>query len=231
MEKRKALFIGAHNDECEYGTGGLAYLLHEAGAQVLFYNTKSQDEPKTHAAAAFLGAEKKIEPYDGRIWASSEAHIENILRVILDYKPDLLFIHYPRDTHSEHRETARASYQAACLAPAYGWLCKEIYAFEAGPDQTVQYFTPDFVVDISDLMERLNECYHMFGQSLGDQLYEEKQVGARYRGLKQNFAYGEAYKIIKFPDRGEDLLLRKILGSRFSWFGNAYYPAYGELYF
>ena len=31
MENLKALFIGAHTDECEYSTGGLAYLLHCAG--------------------------------------------------------------------------------------------------------------------------------------------------------------------------------------------------------
>ena len=42
---------------------------------------------------------------------------------------------------------------------------------------------------------------------------------------------GEAYKIVKFPDRGDDLLLRQMLGERFCWFGNEYYPAYGEMYF
>ena len=38
-DQLRALFIGAHNDECEYGTGGLAYLLHQAGVKTRFYNT------------------------------------------------------------------------------------------------------------------------------------------------------------------------------------------------
>ena len=117
------------------------------------------------------------------------------------------------------------------MAPALGWHCCEIYAFEAGPDQTVQYMSPDFVIDISEVMPALEVCYHHFGESLGDQLMQEKRTGAAFRGLKCGFAYGEAYKIVKFPKHGDDLLLRQMLGERFCWFGNEYYPAYGEMYF
>ena len=241
-QELRALFIGAHMDECEYGTGGLAWLLHEAGIHTWFYNPKTCSPDLDPAemerlcklsrdAAALLGAEKICESPDHPIWVCDEAHVSRILQVILDYRPDLVFLHYPRDTHSEHREVAKASYEAVCLAPAYGWHPKEIYAFEAGPDQTVQYFTPDFVIDISDVMDLLDRCYHAFGADLGDQLLGEKRVGAAFRGLKSGFTYGEAYKIVKFPDRGEDLTLRTLLRDRFRWFGNEYYPAYGELYF
>ena len=87
------------------------------------------------------------------------------------------------------------------------------------------------VIDISDLKPLLTACYHVFGQGVGDQLTEEKETGASFRGLKSGFAWGEAYKIIKFPNQGEDFLLRQLLPDRFRWFGNEYYPAYGELYF
>ena len=231
QEPLRALFIGAHNDECEYGTGGLAWLLHKAGVKTLFYNTSANPEPCSLEAAAMLGAEKKADGMPDGVWVCTEARVNAILRVIVEFKPHLLFLHYPKDNHPEHREVARASYLALGMAPAFGWMCKEVYAFEAGPDQTVQYMKPDFVVDISDVMGLLDQVYHHFGQSLGDQLMEEKTVGAAYRGLKQHVKYGEAYKIIKFPDGGDDLLLRKLLGERFSWFGDVYYPAYGELYF
>ncbi len=238
----RALFLGAHNDECEYGTGGLAWLLHQAGVRTRFYNPKtcdpglsSEERERVYRlsrdAAALLGAEKVCESPEHPIWVCSEAHVDRILREILEFRPHLVFLHHPRDTHSEHREVARASYEAVCLAPAYGWHPREIYAFEAGPDQTVQYFTPDIVIDITDVMELLDRCYHAFGEGLGDQLLGEKRVGAAYRGLKSGFAYGEAYKIVKFPDGGGDLTLRTLLPDRFRWFGNEYYPAYGEMYF
>lgn len=230
-DQLRALFIGAHNDECEYGTGGLAYLLHQAGVQTRFYNTAAVLDRRCAEAAAMLGADKLVEGPVPRVWVCNETHVDHILQAILDFKPHILFIHYPKDNHAEHREVARASYEAVLMAPAHGWMCREIYAFEAGPDQTVQYFKPDFVVDISDLMELLDKVYHHFGQSLGDQLLQEKINGASFRGLKQGCRYGEAYKIIKFPDNGDDLLLRTILGKRFSWFGDVYYPAYGDLYF
>ena len=213
MEEIRALFIGAHNDECEYGTGGLAYLLQRQGVRVRFYNTcvlRAEDNAQTLAqktrvameAAAMLGAEKRLEQGGAMVWCASEAHVEHILNEILDFRPQLVFLHFPRDTHEEHREVARASYAAVCMAPARGWHCSEIYAFEAGPDQTVQYMSPDFVIDISDVMPTLEACYHHFGQSLGDQLTQEKRTGAAFRGLKCGFAYFEAYNIFKFPEIG-----------------------------
>lgn len=240
MEQLRALFIGAHSDECEYGPGGLAYLLHQKGVHTRFYNpcvlrktwTPAQKQAAAEEAtraAEILGAEKAFEHDVSLIWSCNEEHIDHILQEILTYRPHLVFLHYPQDTHSEHRELANASYQALCLAPAYGWHCKEIYAFEAGPDQTVQYMTPDIIIDITDVMDTLKASYHTF--SCGPQLWEEKLTGAAFRGLKSNFAYGEAYKIIKFPDAGDDFLLRQLLPERFRWFGNEYYPAHGDLYF
>ena len=238
----RALFIGAHMDECEYGTGGLARLLHDSGVRTRFFHLQTCDPSVTpeereriydlsRRAAALLGAEKIPESSGQPVWVSSEAHVARILREILEFRPHLVFLHFPRDTHPEHREVAKASFEAVCLAPAYGWHPGEIYAFEAGPDQTVQYFTPDFVIDVTDQMDLLDRCYHVFGAELGDQLLEEKRTGAAYRGLKSGFDFGEAYKIVKFPDGGNDLTLRVLLGERFRWFGNEYYPAYGELYF
>ena len=238
----RALFIGAHEDECEYGPGGAAYLLHQAGVHTRFYNTcvlrsqysKELIEYKYKSAmdgAEYLGAEKNLEEDVAPVWVCNENHVENILHEIIDYKPHIVFIHYPKDNHSEHREVAKASYQALGMAPANGWHCKEVYAYEAGPDQTVQYMTPDFVIDISDIMDVLKECYYKFGDNLGAGLYGEKLVGASFRGMKCGYAYGEAYKIVKFPDKGEDFMLRKLLADRFCWFGNEYYAAYGEMFF
>ena len=91
--------------------------------------------------------------------------------------------------------------------------------------------TPDIVIDVSDVMPILKESFLCFGEGLARQLYEEKTVGASFRGLKSGFPFGEAYKIIKFPHSGEDFLFRRLLGRHFRWFGNEYYPAHGELYF
>ncbi len=44
--------------------------------------------------------------------------------------------------------------------------------------------SPDFAIDISDVMPAPEACYHHFGESLGDQLTQEKRTGAAFRGLK-----------------------------------------------
>ena len=68
----KILVIGAHNDECEYGCGGVTYLLKQKGCDVLYLNPaclwhrevpaeeKRIWEAQEQKAAEILGAKKII---------------------------------------------------------------------------------------------------------------------------------------------------------------------------
>ena len=80
---------------------------------------------------------------------------------------------------------------------------------------------------------RLRESLRAYHQAhaQGDGLCREKEVSAAFRGHVCGAKYAEALKIVKFPDGGQDFLLRQLLGERFRWWGNAQYPAYGYLYF
>ena len=69
----------------------------------------------------------------------------------------------------------------------------------------------------------------MFNQvhAIGQGLWKEKEVSAAYLGHISGFKYAETLKIVKFPDKNNDFILRTLLGDAFRWCGNTQYPACG----
>jgi LmbE family N-acetylglucosaminyl deacetylase len=244
----KAIFIGAHNDDCEFDAGGMAYFLAKQGWELLFlvpcglWHKKDASaeeiarwEAEEQEAAAILGA-KKIVLGDrmGDLYENGHKAILEIEKVILDFKPDVAFIHWPKDTHQEHRMIAKDSYQALCLAAVHGAGLKEIYAFEAGITQSVQYMDPDFSIDITEAMPTLEKSMSCFNQPTahGDGLISEKKLISSFRSkyYRGSSPYAEAYKIIKFPSGNADFLVKQAVQQQFRWMGDVMKPAFGEYY-
>jgi len=242
----KAMFIGAHLDECEYGVGGVAYLLKQKGVETFFYNPATfLHEPPTEEeravatrqsdeAAALLGAKKEVDPNTARAtsWMCTPEHELLIQRKIEEYQPDLLFIQYPRDNHPEHVEVAKASYLAISHAASHIHI-KEIYMYEAGIWQTVDYFKPHFAIDITSVMDVVEQSILCFNHhhANGESLLDQKRTVAHYRGLQHLVKYAEAYRILKYPDNGEDFILRRLLEEYFKWNGRMQYPGEGHDFF
>lgn len=245
----KILAIGAHDDECEYDVGGVSTLLADMGNEVLFVNPAciihNKKVDKTTAekwkecafeASKPLGAKKiVIGPRDTQIFEPNYEIITELEKIILDFKPNIVFIHWPKDNHAEHRMVAEASYKALCIAYVHGAYIHEIYAFEAGISQCTDYFAPHFGVDITSVMDKVNEGLGKFDTDTakGEHLIKEKKMQALYRGmsLPGEPEYAEVYRIVKFPSGGDDFILRQLLGDKFKWYGTGMYPAMGSDYF
>jgi len=243
----KALFIGAHNDDCEFNAGGVAALLKNKGCDIKFVNiasmwhgkdipeeTRREWELQEIESAKILGAEKiqTADRYAG-VFLETAEEVKKLAKFIVDYSPDICFIHWPNDNHIEHRETAKVSEKALCLAHVWGSKVQEIYAFEAGSDQTSDYFKPDFYIVIDEVMETLNRSLMCYNQNTaqGKDLCHDKDVLASFRGGQRQKKYAEAFKIVKYPNGGNDFLLRDLLKDYFLWNGNGMYPAGGYEYF
>lgn len=239
----KIMCIGAHIDECEYGVGGVSALLAEQGHEVYFLNpatflhTSEEGREKmmrqSEAAAAVLGVRKTVwlnEKRD-RTWLCTLENIDRIQLELEEFAPDILFIQWPRDNHPEHVEVAKASYRA--LSNALTIRVHEVYAFEAGPDQTGKFFFPNFTVDITDVFPKAEASLRCFAaeHADGDYMVEEKKICARYRGHQNGQNLAEPFAIIKYPDGGDDFYLRTLLAGRFRWCGCRQYPAFGREYF
>lgn len=251
---KKALFIGAHNDDCECSAGATAYLLAQKGYEVVFLNVACRHRTplageafreaiwQNQEAARILGARKLVigphgeQPfqYDDVIYTNDKENMLAILKVLQEEKPDLVFIHWPKDNHVDHAAVSRASMDAVCLAPCGGWAPREVYAFEAGPYQTMVYLEPDLYIAADSAAEKVKESLLVFDQQTagGKWLWKEKEVSMAFRGHVAGVKYAEAFKIIKFPagPQGSELWLRKDLEEYFSWAGFNAYP-WGRKYF
>lgn len=246
-EKKKIMFIGAHNDDCEYGTGGIAALLAQQGHELLFLNVackrysertperlKIEDEMEIRAAE-ILGATKKIVgDRSSKAYYRTPENTEIIMNEIVAFKPDIVFMHWPKDNHVEHIAVSKCTLDALCLAAVRRAVPNETYAFEAGPDQSVQFFHPDIYIDITSVAEKVEQSLKTFDMehANGEGLWREKDVCARFRGHVVGVKYAEALKIIKFPTGFEnnELLLPKLLKGKFAWHNVGMYP-WGRQYF
>ena len=243
MQDKTALFIGAHNDDCEFAAGGLACQLSRLGFRVVFVNISCKrrhdsekarrifEDPKLVEdfdrqdiyAAEILGAEKIIiGKKDNSFFEANWSNIIPVKSVVEKINPDIAFIMFPYDNHIEHYEVSRASIK--CLRST---SC-EIHSYEVGPMQTMVYFYPDFFVDISEDMDRIKKSLMVFDQpsAQGKHLWNEKKVAAGFRGhmAGAGFIYAEAYKIIRFPEKYNELLLPRLLKHKYKWSGYGQYP-------
>ena len=124
---RKALIIGAHPDDPEYCCGGTALMLQRTGCEVVnVYLTggeagipgKSGDEAKAirqkeiSDACAIMGVRHvQLTQVDGACEITKERYAE-MKTVIEREKPDVVFTHWPIDSHRDHRICGILTYDA-----------------------------------------------------------------------------------------------------------------------
>ncbi len=232
-----ALMVGAHNEECEYNCGGLAYTLSRKGWRVVFLNligdysnwpmwpdgmTDGQESINRDAmeAARRLGAEKILIDAKGHHFSAGDpSSLVRIAEVIDDLKPDLMATHWPQDTNHDHREVARASLIAAqttaILPGRAGYVVPEIIAHEGYLYQS-QHFTPDFYVRIDDCMDALSNSFQAFQTypAIVDEFERIKPIQSRARSAHiWPGGYAEAYCFLKFGPRLS--VLPEVLGEDF----------------
>ncbi len=243
----KVLSVGAHNDEIMADMGGTAHLLRQKGCDLVFLNLACQwnsdtltDEEKAAyrrqeiASAEALGARfVSLGNREDLLFLESKTIIEQTAAFILEYDPDIIFIHWPRDNHIEHRETAQVSYKALAVAAVRKAKFREVYAFDTGINQSMDYFVPDFFVNISSCQEVIKASLMHYDQNnaKGPWLCQSNEIKHTYRGRQAGFPSAEAFKIIKFPNGNDDFLLKELLGEHFRWHGNGMYPSFCEYYF
>ena len=243
----KILCIGAHNDEIMADMGGTAFTLNQKGCELLFLNLACQynddnlsEEEKLRyqkqelAAAKILGGKfLTIGNRDDLLFLESKEAVEATAKVILDFDPDIVFIHSPKDNHIEHREVAKTSYKALCVAWVRGARFSEVYSYQTGAMQSTEYFRPDFFVEVSDNMDAVKESLMQFDQNHANGAYLAKryEMDRLCEGRGIGVEYAESFKIVKFPNGSGDFMLKKLLGPKFVWYGNGMYPAFGEAYF
>ncbi len=215
--KRKALVIGAHPDDPETGCGGTMLLLRNAGYEVVsVYMTKGQGgiSGKSHDEAAAIRVKEGeraceilgVRPlFMSQIDGNTEinrARYTEMREVIAAEKPDIVFTHWPIDSHPDHRVCSLLVYDAWRRLD-YSF---ELYYFEVMSGTQTQLFQPTDYVDITSVADRKRQaCYCHESQNMGS-LYEQWHDGMElFRGLEFRCKRAEAF--IHLRRTGSDIPL------------------------
>lgn len=180
----RALMIGAHPDDCEFKTGGLAALYRSRGHIVKFVSATNGDAghhemgggtlarrryEETRRVAEVADIEYEVLESEDGLLEADLATRERFIRLIREFQPDLVFTHRTNDYHPDHRRTGilvqDASYliRVPNICPLVPHLSHTpIILYMSDHFQKPAPFVPDVVVDIdsvADIKARMLHCH------------------------------------------------------------------------
>jgi len=143
----RLIVFGAHPDDCELLAGGLAALAMQHGSAVKFVSLTKGDaghqldrgevlarrrKREAQAAGEILGVEYEVLDYhDGELMPSLEIR-RTVIRLIREWKADMVFSHRPYDYHPDHRYTGILAQDAAYLVTVPS-ICPDTPALSRNP--------------------------------------------------------------------------------------------------
>src|SRR6267378_7911615 len=185
--------IGAHPDDPESGCGGtLARYAALGHAVTIMYLTrgergidgKSLDEAarirtaECAAACRIIGAKPA---FFGQIDGATEltrAQVDAMQRVLAAQTPDVLFTHWPVDTHMDH--------QVASMLTIRAWMGLRtplLYFFEVDTGSQTEGFMPNTYVDVSPVLDQKKRALFAHISQDGQGIWREHhEVMAQWRG-------------------------------------------------
>ena len=207
---RTFLITGAHPDDPETGCGGtIARLIQEGNKVKILYFTRGEAgiPGKTHAEASAIreGEARKAcqvlgaEPYffgqvDGSTFINGDEYVK-MTQMLASLKPDIVFTHWPVDTHPDHRHISLLVYNS--------WLSLDrkfpLYYYEVLTGEQTQTFSPTDFADISDVEPlKRQACYAHVSQN-PDDFYPYHMQMSLLRGWQCGHKNAEAF-VRQFSD-------------------------------
>jgi LmbE family N-acetylglucosaminyl deacetylase len=196
--------VGAHPDDPESGCGGTLVRYASLGhAVTVVYLTrgergisgKSLDEAakirstESEAACRIMGA-KPV--FFGQIDGATEvtrAHVDAMTQLLAAQKPDVIFAHWPVDTHMDH--------QVASVLTIRAWMARRessLYFFEVNSGSQTEGFLPNTYVDIESVVEQKKAALFAHVSQDGQGIWREHhEIMAHWRGREVGVSVAEAF--------------------------------------
>lgn len=213
----KVLVIAVHPDDETLGCGG-TLLKHKSNKDEIHWmictqTNKNNDFYKTRVNEI----EKVIELYNFdsvhnleldsmRVdeYSMSEL-VSKISKVINEIKPNIIYLPFKDDVHSDHRKLFEAAY--SCTKSFRYPFIKKIYMMETLSETEFSLstkenaFIPNSFVDISEYLEKKLEIMKVFESEIANHPFprslENIKALATYRGATANCKYAESFMLLK----------------------------------
>ena len=205
IEKLKVVVVGAHPDDPESMCGGTIIVLTGQGHDVVSaYLTRGEAgiPGKSHEDASKIRTAEAIEAckimnakpeFLTQIDGSSEitpARYKEVHDFLKKENPDIVFTHWPIDTHRDHRICSMLIYDA--------WLYSgkkyALYYCEAMSGMQSQNFNPTNYVDISEVIDKKHAACNVHKSQDVKEWYETSHGRMEiFRGMESGYKFAEAF--------------------------------------
>lgn len=206
--KLKVVCVGGHPDDPESGCGGTLAKMTAAGhaVSIIYLTTGEAGIPgKGHAEAAVirkaeaLAACKILQAkpvfagqVDGDTVVNNE-WTEKVMKLIEAEKPDIVFTHWPVDSHKDH--------QAASMLTIQSWVRGgkkfDLYFFEVCLGDQTHIFHPTDYVDITSTQELKRKAVYCHQSQNPAGIYEADDCNhgmmEKFRGMEIGVAAAEGF--------------------------------------
>lgn len=202
--RRRVVIAGAHPDDPETTCGGTARLLADAGHLVTFlYLTRGEAgvpglapsaaakrrEEEAKAACALLGVDAVFLGQVDGATDTTAAQRARCQKVLASLTPDVVFTHWPLDTHRDHRACTELLFDLwRTTRPAFS-----LYFHEGLTGNQTQTFAPDTFVDISSVVEVKRRAVECHLSQHPAELWAEHERLQRFRGAETWTTHAEAF--------------------------------------
>ena len=215
--KKKILVVAVHPDDETLGCGG-SLLKHKANGDEInwlicttidkdqnYYQTREKEMNKVSKLYAFNSVHSlllkttRIDEY------SISKLIEKISKVINKVKPNIIYLPFKGDVHSDHRRIFEASY--SCTKSFRYPFIKKIYMMETlsetefSPSTKEDSFIPNTFVDISKHMDKKIQLMQIYKNEIGKHPFPRSERNIRalgtLRGATCGYEYAESFMLLK----------------------------------
>ncbi len=197
--------VGAHPGDPEFGCGGTLAKLSDLGHRVtIIYLTRGEayDQKKTHEESASLRTAEAMTSckilgatplFAGQIDGNSEfttSAADSLTKHIQELKPDIVFTHWPLDTHRDHLMSAVLTINAWVK----GGQSFNLYFYEVNTGDETMSFFPTVYEDITQHRPRKKNALMAHRSQQPEQVYERFfKTMEDFRGLESGVDAAEGF--------------------------------------
>jgi LmbE family N-acetylglucosaminyl deacetylase len=217
----KVLVISVHPDDETLGCGG-TLLKHNAngdkthwliatdikkseGFSDAFIKKRNREISEVEGIFGFASVDKlglsttKVDTY------SMNELVAKISSVIDRIKPNIIYLPFKGDVHSDHKYIFDAAY--SCTKVFRYPFIKKIYMMETLSEKEFSFcinegnFFPNVFVDISNVMDKKIEIMNIYENEIGDHPFPRSEKNIRalatFRGATSGCDYAESFMLVK----------------------------------
>lgn len=213
----KILVIAVHPDDETLGCGG-TLLKHKANGDEIhwlicttiyenhsYYETRKKEIEKVTELYDFDSVHNlRLKTMQVDEYSMSEL-VGKISKVISEIKPNIIYLPFKGDVHSDHRKIFEASY--SCTKSFRYPFIKKIYMMETlsetefAPSTKEDSFIPNVFVDISDFIDKKLEIMQIFKSEIAEHPFPRNERNikalATFRGAISGCEYAESFMLLK----------------------------------